>query len=297
MSAITSIFGGGGDSAGPAPTRYNTWQPSNTTGQDTNFNNAVNQNLGMGNAAAPGWQQYLSQLTNNPYQAGAQNASNTAGQAYTDAGNNAISAANGLYGASNTLLNNSFDPQNQIYNTQHQNNTDATNASLAARGLNTSAVGADAANQSDVNFNQAWQGNLLNRQGTGVAGAGSGYGAANNLQLSGAGGLNAGGQAPLQTYNSGVSTLGQGLTGYNAGVNSTNQSALSDIMGYLGLGASQSNAQGNFDQQYWQDQMNYQQTQNDQNNNLWGAAGNLGGNLLNSQLTSNSPAWLSALAL
>jgi hypothetical protein len=280
MSAITDIFGAAGDSAGAAPQQYNTWQPQGTQQQDTNFNSAVNQNLNSGNMATPYWQNYLSQLTNNPYQTGAQNASNAAGGAYTNTGNAATANSAALSGGANTLLNTAMNPQSGLYNQLNQNNTDQTNASLAARGLNSSPVGAGIANQSNQTFNQNWQNNLQGLQSQALNTAGQGFNQAGNLGTSGAGSLALGGAQPLSTYNAGVSNLGSGLSGYNSGINSTNQNALSDIMQYLGLGASQSNAQGNFNNQYFQNSQSYANQQNDLNNQLWSSIGNLGGGLL-----------------
>ncbi|MDE2097902.1 MAG: hypothetical protein KGL39_11685 [Patescibacteria group bacterium] len=297
MSAVTDLFGG--SSSGPAPTQYNTWQPSNTSAMDTNYANLINSNLSTASNASPHWLSYLSQVTNNPYQAGAQTASNMAGTAYTNMGNTALSNANMLSGASGTTLNNAFDPLNTQYNLGRQANTDATNASLAARGLNTSGYGAGLANQSDINYNTNWQNNLLDRQDSGLNAAGSGYSKANTLGLSGAGAVNAGGQVPLSTYNTGVNTLGTGLSNYGTGATAVNNSTISSILPYLNLAASQSNAQGNFDQQYWQDMMNYTQTQNDLQNQQMAGIGNFIGSGLsaaNTYMGANSPAWLAALA-
>lgn len=276
MSAVTDLFGAAGDSSGSAPSQYNTWQPQYTSGMDTNFNSAINNNFNSANNTSPYWARYLNSATNNPYAQGAQNAANQAGAAYTNTGNQALVNSNALSNASNTLLNNSFDPQNQIYNTQLQNNTDATDASLAARGLNTSGVGADLANQSNINFNEGWQNNLLNRQGTGVGAAASGFANAGQQGTSGAQSLYAGGQTPLNAYMGNNANLANGLNTYGQGSTATENQALGPLMQYLNLGASQSNAQGNFDQQYWQNQMDYTQNQNALNNNVWGAIGNIG---------------------
>ena len=277
MSSITDLISGGTSSSYTAPTQYNAWQPSNVSGQDTNFNTAVNQNLSAGNQAVPAWQQYLSSLTNNPYQTGAQNAANTAGVSYTNIGNQALSNANNLSGASSALLNTAMNPQSGLYNLEHQQNTDATNASLAARGLTTSGAGANLANQSDQNFNLGWQNNLQGLQSQAIGTAGSGFGQAGQLGAAGAGSVTQGGAVPLATYNSGVANLGSGLQQYNSGVNSTNQAALGDIMKYLGLGADQSNSQGDFNQQYWRNNNAYTSNQNNQNQQMWSDIGNLAG--------------------
>ncbi len=278
MSAVTDLIGNATSSSYTAPTQYNTWQPSGTNQQDTNFNTAVNQNLNSGNAAVPAWQQYLSSLTNNPYQAGAQTASNAAGTNYTNVGNQAVANGNNLSGASTALLNTAMNPQSALYNQQQQNNTDQTNASLAARGLTTSGAGADLAQQSNMNFNTNWMNNLQGLQSQAIGTAGTGYTTAGNLGTSGANSLNMGGAVPASTYNAGVNQLGSGLGTYTSGANSTNQTALADIMSYLGLGAQQSDNQGVFNDQQWENMNSYTGTQNQQNAALWGNIGQIGQN-------------------
>ena len=278
MSAVTDLIGNATSSSYTAPTQYNTWQPSNVSGQDTNFNTAVNQNLNSGNAAVPAWQQYLSSMTNNPYQAGAQTASGNAGTAYTNTGNTAVANSGALSGASTALLNTAMNPQSGLYNLEHQNNPDATNASLAARGLTTSGAGAALAGQSDNTFNLDWMNNLQGLQSQAIGTAGTGMTTAGNLGTSGANSINLGGAVPAATYNAGVNQLGSGLSTYNSGVNSTNSTALANIMSYLGLGANQSNQQGQFDNQYWTNQNAYTTNENKQNAAMWNSIGSLGQN-------------------
>ena len=275
MSAVTDLIGNATASSYTAPNFYQT--PNLSQAGDT-FYNTANNNLNTASAATPAWQQYLSSLTNNPYQAGAQTASGNAGTAYTNTGNAAVANSGALSGASNALLNTAMNPQSALYNQQQQNNTDQTNASLAARGLTTSGAGADLAQQSNMNFNTNWMNNLQGLQSQAIGTAGTGMTTAGNLGTSGANAINSGGAVPAATYNAGVNQLGSGLSNYNSGVNSTNSTALSDIMSYLGLGASQSNQQGQFNNQYWTNQNAYTTNENNQNAALWNSVGNLGQN-------------------
>jgi len=278
MSAVTDLIGSATSSSGPAPQQYNTWQPGNQNLNNFNnsFTSTVGNNLAQGSAAAPGWQQYLSQLTTNPYQGGAQAASGQAGQAYTNAGNSAIGNAGTLNAAGNQLYQTAFDPQSALYNRTYQQTMDQVNANEAARGITNSGYGADLANQASSNFNIDWQNQQLQRQLQGVQGASSAFANAGQEGTTGAQSLNLGGQTPLNTYNSGVSALGQGLGTYGAGTNAQNQNALAQIMQYLQLGANQSNAQGGFNNQYWNNAQAYNTSQNQQNQDFWSSIGNLG---------------------
>ena len=278
MSAVTDIIGSANSSSGPAPTQYNTWQPNSTnmSGLDNSFGSTVQNNLSQGSAASPGWQQYLSQLTSNPYQSGAQSASGQAGQAYTNAGNSAIGNAGTLNAAGNQLYQTAFDPQNALYHKQYQLNKVQTKDNQAARGITNSGYGAELANESSQNFNTNWQNQQLQRQLSGVQGASSAFSQAGQQGTNGAQSLNLGGQTPLNTYNSGVSTTGQGLNTYASGTNAQNQNSLSQIMQYLKLGANQSNQQGQFNNQYWNNAQAYNTSQNQQNQDMWGSIGNLG---------------------
>lgn len=276
MSFVTDMIAGATDSSGPSPTQYNTWQPANTNQIDTSFGNTVQSGMANANASTPYWQQYLSQLTTNPYQSGAQTASNNAGAAYAQVGNQALQNSAQMSAAGNQLYQTAMDPQQALYNRTYQQNQDQINANMAARGITNSGYGAGIANEGTNNFNIDWQNNQLARQVQGLQGMGSAYSNAGQLGTSGGQLINSSGAVPLDTYNQGVSTLGQGLTGYGSGVNAAQNAQLSPMLNYLGLGASQSNQQGEFNQQYWENQMSQTQLQNNLNNMMWGGLGQLG---------------------
>ena len=68
------------------------------------------------------------------------------------------------------IMDMALDPQNSLYNRTQQQVQEQQRASLAARGLNMSGVGAGIENQGMNNFNIDWQNNQLGR---GVQGAGA----------------------------------------------------------------------------------------------------------------------------
>ena len=88
----------------------------------------------------------------------------------------ATGAAATLQGGANAVLGTAFDPQGALYAQQFQQNTDQTRAGLEARGLDTSAAGQGIENQSNQNFNIAWQNAQLGRQTQGLSTASSALG-------------------------------------------------------------------------------------------------------------------------
>jgi hypothetical protein len=275
MSAVTDLIGNATSDSYTKPTQYNTWQPSGTNQLDNSFVGAVGNNVSNANAATPYWQQYLSQLTTNPYNTGAQTSANNAGTVYTNTGNQAVGNSNNLSAAGNQVLQTSMDPQSSLYKSQYQTMMDQTNANEAARGITNSGYGADLANEAGINFNSNWLNQQLGRETQGITSATGAFSGAGNLGTNGANSIAQGGAVPLSTYNAGVSNLGAGLTNYNSGVSNTGQTALADIMNYLGLGAQQSNQQGNFDQQYYDNMNTYTDNANQQNAAMWDSVGNL----------------------
>ena len=135
--------------------------------------NLYGQNMGQAENLAQ-------QGVNSPYYGQALGGAQQAAQGGVQQGYNAYGAANQLYGQmgqipglENQLVGSAFDPQNQLYQYLQAQNTNQTNADLAARGLNMSGAGAGIANQSNQLFNLNWQNNLLQRQLMGVQGVGA----------------------------------------------------------------------------------------------------------------------------
>ena len=115
-----------------------------------------------------------------PYYGQALGGAQQAAQAGVGQGQQALGAANQLYGQMGAipglegqLVGSAFDPQNQLYNYLQAQNANQTNAMLAARGLDMSGAGAQIAAQQNQLFNQNWQNNLLQRQLAGVQGVGA----------------------------------------------------------------------------------------------------------------------------
>src|SRR5262249_6939789 len=81
----------------------------------------------------------------------------------------------------NQALTTGFDPQQNLYNLMHQQNTDFTNVDLANRGLSTSPWGAGVAATSDQLFNTNWLQTQLGREQTGANTASNLLGTGANL--------------------------------------------------------------------------------------------------------------------
>ena len=72
------------------------------------------------------------------------------------------------FGAPGQIMQQAFDPQQQLYNRSLQQTTDGLNSQLSMSGLGGSPLGAAAMGSTLGNFNIDWQNNLLNREITGA---------------------------------------------------------------------------------------------------------------------------------
>jgi hypothetical protein len=197
----------------------------------------------MGGITSPMATQSLQNLYNNPYAGGAQGAAGTAGQMGMGAGMAQYGMGLGLAGAgmqslpfAEMALNQAFDPQSQVYNQLFQQQTDQTRAAEAARGIANTPYGAGVEAQSDINFNTAWQQNLLNRMSTGAQTYGGLMGTAGQAmgaglgQATGAPGTFFGGGA--MPYNV-AQTIGQNQLGAITGYQGIQQAPIQDYMDYM----------------------------------------------------------------
>ena len=174
-----ALGGGGGSSGGYSGGSY---LPPNL-GQAANNEMSLIPQVGNNNMYQqflPNAQSSVYQAVNSPYYGQALGGAEQASQYGMQQGQQAVGAANQLYGQmgqipglEGQLVQSAFDPQSQLYNYLQAQNTNQTNADLASRGLGMSGAGAGIANQSNQLFNQNWQNNLLQRQLAGVQGVGA----------------------------------------------------------------------------------------------------------------------------
>lgn len=254
ISGAAALFGSS-NSGSPPPAPPPSYQPQSLPQADSNAMGQIN-NLGVYNnySALRGQYGDLAQgLVNNPYAGYYQGGVNGISPMATGAGGQQFGAGSNLIGAGQSYLpyaqqalQSGFDPMNSVYNQQFQQNTDATRAGLAARGIAMSPYGAGVENQSNLNFNNSWLQNMLQRQQTGAQTANFLTGAAGSAGTTGAGlqsgGLNTmlqGASLPYSTFNTignnQLGTLGQAGQFGQLGSNQVQQQ-IDDYLKYLGIG-------------------------------------------------------------
>ena len=266
---------------------------------------------GQMSSLLPQLQQYTSAIEGNPYAASAQDFSNKAASWLQGTvapladrganvsrwlGENASTEAQAVQPYIQQALQAGFDPQSSLYNQQYQQMLDQSNAINAMSGVAQSPYGAQLSTQNAQNFNNQWLNQQLGRQQTAAATSGalaSEYGGlantantsfnnAVNLSTQSAEALQNAGQLPYQTYlgqqTDALNALGAQISGGNqlaSGVTQSmtpTQQAISDYLGYLGIGQTASQIGASIGGQ------NFQQNQA-MGQNLATSLAGLGGNL------------------
>jgi hypothetical protein len=187
-------------------------------------------------------------LVHNPYAGGAQAGAITGGQLGMQTGLGAVGQGQNLYGAGNSVLNTAFDPQQALYNrtlgqVEQQQNVQNANAGVAS-----TPYGAGLTDYNIGNFNIDWQNQQLQRQLSGLQGAGQAYGQGAQLQQGGVGSYLQGSAVPYSTYGqiggNQLAALGQ-YGQYGQQASQLPQQQIQDYLSYLqgGTGAQQANTQ------------------------------------------------------
>lgn len=243
LASIGGALFGGGSTASNVPQAPPVYQPTGQAAADQALQSGTNQ---LSSSTVPSALQTQNFLYNNPGTAGAQAGANVAGGLGEAAGLSQFLQGNNLTGTGNSVvpyaysaLNAGFDPLSSVYNQQFQQNTDQTRALLEARGIDSTPYGAGVEAQSNLNFNNAWLQNMLQRQQTGAATANSLFGTQASDITQGA---NLSGQAP-GTYFGGASmpyntnqTIGTNQFGALGQSQALQQQPLQNYLAYLQLG-------------------------------------------------------------
>lgn len=283
--AVSGLIGGGP----PSAPDVHVFQPAYTQQADQNYWNTINAMQGNNpfTQQQPQYAGVRDSTVNNPYAFGAQSGANAGGTAATNAGNQSINSAGQIAGtipttlnAGQQVLNTAFDPQQELYKRTLQQLQDQVRTGQAARGITQSGYGANLEDQALSNFNIDWQNNQLGRQTTGLtayngatSAAGGAANTASNLGTAGSEQLYTGGKMPYTQYNSNEGSILDALNAYSAsqsGANSQNQTVASDLLQYLGLGASQSNTQAQLNMSNYKNQLAAYQSGQDQLSSLFG---------------------------
>lgn len=294
-SSIAGLAGGTPASNVQMPQTYNY---QNMGGADTNAYGGIG---GLSQYNVPGqllpqYQNIAQNMVNNPYAGGYQAGAGVAGGMGMGAGINAYQTGGALQQSGmdtlpdvQALLQLGFDPQNALYAKMQQQNTDQSNAQNSMSGIAGTPYGAGVANQSNQNFNLAWQQQQLQRALSGAQGAGGLLQNAGGAMTTGAGlqggGANTflqGASTPYNTFQginaNALNTLGQtGAFGTSASV--LPQQQIGDYLAYLSQGTGQQNAN-----------TNVANTGLNQANSSFGQSQVLGGNL-GSSLAGLAKGW------
>lgn len=252
----SSLMNSGGGSSSTGGYQGGSYLPPNL-GQAASNEMGLIPQLGNNNVYQqflPSAQNSVYQAINSPYYGQAMGGAQQAAQYGMQQGQQAVGAANQLYGQmgqipglENQLVQSAFDPQSQLYSYLQSQNANQTNADLASRGLGMSGAGAQIAAQQNQLFNQNWQNNLLQRQMQGVRGIGALNQSANQLGTTGSTlgvqGTNLMGQSASMPYQAQLSALQSqlGLMGtagqYGQQANVPIQQQIADYNAYQGLGS------------------------------------------------------------
>ena len=252
---VGNIFGGGGGGSSGGY-QGGSYLPPNLTQAANNELGMIPQ-LGQNNIyqqMLPNAQNTVYGALNSPYYGQALGGAQQAAQYGMQQSQQGLGAANQLYGQmgqipglENQLAQSAFDPQNQLYNYLQAQNSNQTNADLAARGLSMSGAGGQIASQQNQLFNQNWQNNLLNRQLAGVQGIGALNQSAGQLGAVGSSigtqGVNLMSQSAAMPYQTQINAANSqlGLIGtagqYGQQANLPIQQQISDYNTYQGLGS------------------------------------------------------------
>jgi len=272
----------GSSSHAPVP-----FQPPNQAGAASAFQQGAgalgSQGQALYNQASQGYNQIYQSMLNNPYYAGAQSNANAAGAAGQTFGQNEMNWGQGLQNLSSSLgqyqtglAQTAFDPQNQLYNQQQQQNMQQVQAQNAASGLAGSPFGQGVANQANTNFNIGWQNNQQQRQIAGVGAIGQLANtqgalstAAGQLGSQGLQTLISSGQLPNEVYKgnqAAISAVLDQLVGGENAASQQQQQGVADQGQYLQIG-----------QQASQGALNAWQAQLQADNAFWNGLGSMFG--------------------
>jgi hypothetical protein len=243
-----------------APTPF---QPPNQAGAANAFQQGAGA-LAQGGQqiqgiALPGFEQILQAFRNNPYYSGAQTNANTTGAAGMAFGQGEVNTGNQLQAMGGQLAGyapgiaaTAFDPQQQLYNQQFQQNQQQMAAINASNGVAGSPFGAGLEQQGAQQFNLGWQNNQQQRQLAGVQGLEGLAGATAGLDTAGANigdqglaTMTQAGQLPNAVYQANQAAIDQALSSLVSGDNAafaTTQQSVADQGQYLNIG--QTAAQG-----------------------------------------------------
>lgn len=249
-------------SGGSPPPAPKAWTIPNQTPAANNAYSAIGGLSAMPNFAETAAQSFA------PTVAGATAPTNYNPQQTVDYGNQISQLPQQYLPYAQQLLEQGFDPQNDLYGRTAHDLSQQVRAGNEARGINMSPYGAGVENKALSDFNIDWRNQQLQRGATALAGASSAYGQ---------GGQQMGyGQQVAQT----VPQLSADIAGAGANIgNAAYQqpnSVIANWLNYVGAG-NQANQIG---VQSYQAQLDAWKAKQAQDDAMWQAIGSLGGTAL-----------------
>jgi len=223
------------------------YQFQNQSGADSNAYSGIGglSNYNVAGSLLPQYQQIAQQTVANPYAPGYQQGANATGQAGFNSGANIAGNALSALPDVQSLLSLGFDPQNALYSQLQNQNQQQTNAIAGQYGVQGTPYGAGVADQSNQNFNLAWQNQQLGRATQGAGAAGSLLSQIGGATNTGLNQMTAGSALPYNTFQginaNALNTLGQtGQFGQSASV--LPQQQITDYLQYLSGATGQQNS-------------------------------------------------------
>lgn len=163
------------------------------------------------------------------------------------------------------MLDEGFDPQNDVYGRAAHNLQDQTRVGLAARGLDSSPYGAGVEGATMGNFNLDWENNKLGRMGTAMQGAGGLQGTINQGVM--------GGQQLAGSVPGWQAQVAQALSQMGLAGQQMPQNLIQDWLNYTNQGQQSQMNRYNAQYQSYQDQQAA-------DNAMWSGIGSLAGGVL-----------------
>lgn len=180
-------------------------------------------------------------------------------------GNAQSQAGSNLNNYGYQILNNGFDPQNQLYSRTQQQLQDQVRAGQAARGINMTPYGAGLENQANSNFNLDWQDRQLGRQATASGAAAPLFAQGNTNAIQG--------QQLAMSVPQLQAQLMQGLQTGALGNTTAQQQVIQDYLSYLSGGAQgDANAVNRY-----KAEIESQKNQDANSNAMWSGIGKVAG--------------------
>ena len=223
-----------------APTAY---QPANQAGADAsytqNLNTNTQNNQGLWNYAMPQYQTAVNNVTNNPFNAQAQQGAGQVAQAGQGVGQDQLARGQMTSNLAPGIMQSGFDPQSANYNWNLGQTLNSLSAQQAQQGTAGSPFASGMAGDATQAFNRNWSMDQQQRQGNAVQQLGQVNASADATQGQGLRTLEGSSQLPANVYQGQqaqtMSALAQFLQAMN-GLSAQSTANTAGYGNYMGIG-------------------------------------------------------------